>query len=131
LETLLSYPLATFADQSITVGKVSLVLAILIGGYLPARGLERILVKRMTNNAVSPDLIHLVRRIYLVVVLAVLIITVLDLLRSNHGPVVMEVNSSPGLEGIETATGTNVAGLIIDFLEKNAKLGKTRSRGSG
>ncbi len=54
-----------------------------------------------------------------------------DLLRSNHGPVVMEVNSSPGLEGIETATNKDVAGMIIEFIEKNAKLGKTRTRGSG
>lgn len=46
-----------------------------------------------------------------------------DLLRSNHGPVVMEVNSSPGLEGIETATGVDVSGKIIEFLEKNAKKG--------
>ncbi|CAM5191971.1 30S ribosomal protein S6--L-glutamate ligase [Alishewanella longhuensis] len=41
-----------------------------------------------------------------------------DLLRSNHGPVVMEVNSSPGLEGIENATGKDVAGQIIAHLEK-------------
>lgn len=41
-----------------------------------------------------------------------------DLLRSNHGPVVMEVNSSPGLEGIENTTGKDVAGLIISYLEK-------------
>jgi ribosomal protein S6--L-glutamate ligase len=54
-----------------------------------------------------------------------------DLLRSNHGPLVMEVNSSPGLEGIETATGKDVAGLIIEFLEKNAKKDKTRTRGTG
>ena len=54
-----------------------------------------------------------------------------DLLRSNHGPVVMEVNSSPGLEGIETATGKDIAGMIIEFLEKNAKHGKTRTRGKG
>ncbi|MDX1625509.1 MAG: 30S ribosomal protein S6--L-glutamate ligase [Wenzhouxiangellaceae bacterium] len=54
-----------------------------------------------------------------------------DLLRSNHGPLVMEVNSSPGLEGIETATGKDVAGLIIQFLEKNARQGKTRTRGKG
>jgi len=54
-----------------------------------------------------------------------------DLLRSNHGPVVMEVNSSPGLEGIEKATGKDVAGLIIEFIEKNAKKGKTRTRGKG
>jgi len=54
-----------------------------------------------------------------------------DILRSNHGPVVMEVNSSPGLEGIEKATGKDVAGMIISFLEKNAKPHKTRTRGSG
>lgn len=54
-----------------------------------------------------------------------------DLLRSNHGPVVMEVNSSPGLEGIEKATQKDVAGMIIGFIEKNAKHGKTRTRGRG
>jgi ribosomal protein S6--L-glutamate ligase len=54
-----------------------------------------------------------------------------DLLRSNHGPVVMEVNSSPGLEGIEKATGKDIAGLIIGFIEKNAAAGKTRTKGSG
>ena len=54
-----------------------------------------------------------------------------DLLRSNHGPVVMEVNSSPGLEGIENATKKDVAGTIIEFIEKNAKQGKTKTRGRG
>ena len=54
-----------------------------------------------------------------------------DLLRSNHGPVIMEVNSSPGLEGIETATHKDVAGTIIAFLEKNAREGKTNTRGNG
>jgi ribosomal protein S6--L-glutamate ligase len=43
-----------------------------------------------------------------------------DLLRSNHGPVVMEVNSSPGLEGIESATGIDVAGRVIKYIEENA-----------
>ena len=43
-----------------------------------------------------------------------------DLLRSNHGPVVMEINSSPGLEGIEKATGINVSGKIIEFIAENA-----------
>ena len=43
-----------------------------------------------------------------------------DLLRSNHGPVVMEVNSSPGLQGIESATGKDIAGLVIEHLEKSA-----------
>ena len=51
-----------------------------------------------------------------------------DLLRSNHGPVVMEVNSSPGLEGIEQATGIDVAGKIIQFIENNAKEGRTKDR---
>ena len=54
-----------------------------------------------------------------------------DILRSNHGPVVMEVNSSPGLQGIELATGKDIAGLIIEFIEKNAKPHKTRTRGQG
>jgi len=54
-----------------------------------------------------------------------------DLLRSNHGPLVMEVNSSPGLEGVETATGKDVADLIIQFIEKNAKPNKTKTRGKG
>lgn len=54
-----------------------------------------------------------------------------DILRSNHGPVVMEVNSSPGLEGIETTTGKDIAGQIIEFIEKNHKPGKTRTRGAG
>lgn len=54
-----------------------------------------------------------------------------DLLRSKDGPVVMEVNSSPGLEGIEGASGKDVAGMIIEFIEKNAKPGKTRTRGKG
>jgi ribosomal protein S6--L-glutamate ligase len=54
-----------------------------------------------------------------------------DILRSNHGPVVMEVNSSPGLEGIEGATGKDIAGQIIEFLENNAQPWKTRTKGQG
>jgi len=54
-----------------------------------------------------------------------------DMLRSHTGPVVMEINSSPGLEGIEKSTGVDVAGKIIEFLEKNAKPHKTRTKGRG
>lgn len=54
-----------------------------------------------------------------------------DILRSNHGPVVMEVNSSPGLEGIEKATGRDIATQIIQFLENNAKFNRTKTRGRG
>ena len=61
-----------------------------------------------------------------------------DLLRSNHGPVVMEVNSSPGLEGIESASGKDIAGMIIDCIEKKLTpinpdhtSSRTRTRGKG
>lgn len=54
-----------------------------------------------------------------------------DMLRSNHGPVVMEVNSSPGLEGIEKATGKDVAGLVVAYIEKHAAPNKTRTKGRG
>ncbi len=54
-----------------------------------------------------------------------------DLLRSDNGPLVMEVNSSPGLQGIEMATGRDVAGMIIGFIEKNAKPKRNRTRGPG
>lgn len=51
-----------------------------------------------------------------------------DMLQSNHGPVVMEVNSSPGLEGIEKYTELDIAGKIIEFLEKNAAADKNKDR---
>ena len=59
-----------------------------------------------------------------------------DLLRSNHGPVVMEVNSSPGLQGIEGATGKDIAAMIIQFIEKRVaetagKRSRSRTRGKG
>jgi ribosomal protein S6--L-glutamate ligase len=67
-----------------------------------------------------------------------------DMLRSNHGPVIMEVNSSPGLKGIEEASGKDIAGLIIEFIENRFKtmesakekssgqtLVRTRTRGKG
>lgn len=54
-----------------------------------------------------------------------------DLLRSNHGPLIMEVNSSPGLEGIEKATGKDVAGTIIQFCEKYAKKPQRSYRSKG
>ena len=54
-----------------------------------------------------------------------------DLLRSERGPLVLEINSSPGLEGIEKATGKDVAGLIIEYIEQNAKPIGPRSRYQG
>lgn len=67
-----------------------------------------------------------------------------DMLRSTRGPVIMEVNSSPGLKGIEAASGKDVAGLIIEFIENRFKTlestkekpssqpsPRTRTRGKG
>ncbi|UWQ56013.1 30S ribosomal protein S6--L-glutamate ligase [Leisingera caerulea] len=54
-----------------------------------------------------------------------------DMLRANHGPVIMEVNSSPGLEGVEKATGLDIAGKIIEYIEKHAKPGATKTKGAG
>ncbi|QTH63091.1 30S ribosomal protein S6--L-glutamate ligase [Psychrosphaera ytuae] len=54
-----------------------------------------------------------------------------DILQSANGPMVMEVNSSPGLEGIETATGKDVATLVIESIVKNSKPNNNRTRGKG
>jgi ribosomal protein S6--L-glutamate ligase len=55
-----------------------------------------------------------------------------DLLRSKHGPLVMEVNSSPGLQGIESTTGRNIAGMVIESIEKAVQGKKTnRTKGRG
>jgi ribosomal protein S6--L-glutamate ligase len=45
-----------------------------------------------------------------------------DLLRSERGPLVLEVNSSPGLEGIEATTGVDVADEIIEFVENHVEI---------
>ena len=49
-----------------------------------------------------------------------------DMMRSDRGPLLLEVNSSPGLEGIEEASGKDVAGAIIEFVERNAHRGSRR-----
>lgn len=54
-----------------------------------------------------------------------------DLLRTESGPMVMEVNSSPGLEGIEAASGVDVADHIVAFIERHARPHRTRTRGTG
>ena len=54
-----------------------------------------------------------------------------DMIRSDRGTLVLEVNSSPGLEGIEGSTGVDVAASIIEFLEKNVPLGRMRDRIKG
>lgn len=54
-----------------------------------------------------------------------------DLLRSDRGPLVIEVNSSPGIEGVERASGIDVATEIIAFLEASARPNATETRGNG
>jgi ribosomal protein S6--L-glutamate ligase len=54
-----------------------------------------------------------------------------DIVRAKNGPAVLEVNSSPGLEGIETTTGVDIAGRIIEFIEQHARPNKTRTKGKG
>lgn len=54
-----------------------------------------------------------------------------DILRSSRGPLVMEVNSSPGLEGIENASRKNVGAEIVKFIEENAAPHRNKTRGKG
>ncbi len=51
-----------------------------------------------------------------------------DILRSNRGPLVLEVNASPGLEGIETTTGVDVAGAIVDYIVEKVMEEKALSK---
>lgn len=46
-----------------------------------------------------------------------------DILRADRGPLVMEVNASPGLEGVETTTGLDIAGMMIEYIEQQARPG--------
>jgi len=54
-----------------------------------------------------------------------------DMLRSSRGTLVLEVNASPGIEGMEGATGVDVAGAMIALLEARARPGDTQTKGSG
>jgi ribosomal protein S6--L-glutamate ligase len=51
-----------------------------------------------------------------------------DMIRSNRGPLVMEVNSSPGIEGLEKATGKNIAGKMVEYIEHNAKRKQSKDK---
>ena len=51
-----------------------------------------------------------------------------DMLQSARGPLVMEVNSSPGLEGIEAATGKDIAGKIIEYLEQRSQMSRNKTK---
>jgi ribosomal protein S6--L-glutamate ligase len=51
-----------------------------------------------------------------------------DMMRSDHGPLVLEVNSSPGLWSVETVGGRNVAAKIVEYVEQNAKGRRKKDR---
>ncbi|WP_215225145.1 30S ribosomal protein S6--L-glutamate ligase [Echinicola shivajiensis] len=51
-----------------------------------------------------------------------------DMLQSARGPLILEVNSSPGLEGIEKATGVNIAGKIVEYIEASANKKTSKSK---
>jgi ribosomal protein S6--L-glutamate ligase len=54
-----------------------------------------------------------------------------DMLRSSRGSLVLEVNASPGIEGMEAASGVDVAGAMIGLLESRARPGDTQTKGTG
>ena len=76
----LEAPILTFAEHTITVGQILILPTVIIIGYMIARWLERVIVNRLTAAKVKSDIIHLVRRVYLIVVIFLLAITSLDLL---------------------------------------------------
>ena len=51
-----------------------------------------------------------------------------DLIRSARGPLILEVNASPGLEGIEAASGVDIAGAIIDYVDLSARQNLARTK---
>ena len=50
-----------------------------------------------------------------------------DLIRSKRGPLVLEVNASPGLEGIEAASGVDVAGAVVEYIGARSRRGSRRA----
>jgi ribosomal protein S6--L-glutamate ligase len=54
-----------------------------------------------------------------------------DLIRSRRGPLILEVNASPGLEGIEAASGVDVAGEVLDYVSRGAKRRESRQKALG
>ncbi len=55
-------------------------------------------------------------------------VTGVDMIRSNDGPKVIEVNSSPGLEGVEGTTGKDIAGLMIEHIEKQVEKRRKKAK---
>jgi small-conductance mechanosensitive channel len=70
----------TVSDQDFTLGQILIIPAVLIIGYLAIQWLARIITKRLVARDMQPDVVHLVRRIFFIVALAILFITTLELL---------------------------------------------------
>ena len=81
----LNRTILTLGDTTFTYGDLILVPLLLLIFYVVAKWIGNAIVRRMTEADVSPDLIHLVQRVYLVVVLAILAVTVLQLLEVPLG----------------------------------------------
>ena len=113
-------------DANATDGLISHLNGIAEGGFESSARVRRgvIFARR---NLLSTNFVQQFIRIDAVQSL----VSGVDMVRSNHGPLIMEVNSSPGLEGIEGASGIDIAGRIIEFLEQNASYGKTETKGVG
>jgi ribosomal protein S6--L-glutamate ligase len=114
------------------------VRAFVVGGRVQAAMLRRAGPGEFRSNlhrggtAEAVRLTARERRVALLAAKAVgLNVAGVDFLRSERGPLVLEVNSSPGLEGIERATGRDVAGAIVDFLERQSARWKERDRVHG
>jgi len=80
ITTFLQTTVITLVDREITAGQILFVPIVFILGYLLARWLGNKMVKRMEARRVNPDIIHLVRRVYLVLVLVVIVISALEIL---------------------------------------------------
>lgn len=80
------------------------------------------------HRGASSEIIHLTKEEEDLALKAVQVmglhIAGVDILRSKRGPLIMEVNASPGLEGIETTTQIDIAGDIIEFISKNYRKGQ-------
>ena len=77
---ILNTPLLAFEDQSVTLANIGSVLLIVALTYIAIRIVERLILKQLAKRNTSPDLIHLIRRIFFIVVIAILVFTVLELL---------------------------------------------------
>jgi small-conductance mechanosensitive channel len=76
----LNMPLASLAGQPVTFARIFTIILVVAAGYYAVRLLERALLKRLTARNTNPDLIHLIRRIFFIIVIAVFAFTILEML---------------------------------------------------